>query len=108
MLAQVSVLNRNVGVKISCILSMGSAIKSGGSWNLNPRHCRSAYRNHNNPDNRNNNSGFRVCCAAPSTLLLPAMAGQNWQMGICQAYHRRVQTDSGDTHRGIQKANRAS
>ena len=35
---------------------------SGGSWNNNPRNCRSAYRNHNQPDNANNNVGFRVVC----------------------------------------------
>jgi hypothetical protein len=34
----------------------------GGSWNHNPRNCRSAYRNHNQPDNANNNVGFRVVC----------------------------------------------
>ena len=34
----------------------------GGSWNNNPRNCRSAYRNHNQPDNHNNNVGFRVVC----------------------------------------------
>jgi hypothetical protein len=28
-----------------------------------------------------------------------AMAGQNWQVGICQAYPRRVQTYSGDAER---------
>jgi hypothetical protein len=39
----------------------------GGSWNNNPRNCRSAYRNHNQPDNANNNVGFRVVCL-PSTL----------------------------------------
>jgi formylglycine-generating enzyme required for sulfatase activity len=32
----------------------------GGNWNNNARNCRSAYRNSNNPDNRNNNVGFRV------------------------------------------------
>ncbi|MDR1154783.1 MAG: SUMF1/EgtB/PvdO family nonheme iron enzyme [Bacteroidales bacterium] len=32
----------------------------GGNWNNNARNCRSAYRNNNNPDNRNNNVGFRV------------------------------------------------
>jgi hypothetical protein len=32
----------------------------GGSWNNNPQNCRSAYRNRNNPDNRNNNAGFRL------------------------------------------------
>jgi hypothetical protein len=34
----------------------------GGSWNNNPRNCRSAYRNHNQPDNANNTVGFRVVC----------------------------------------------
>ncbi|NUQ24869.1 MAG: SUMF1/EgtB/PvdO family nonheme iron enzyme [Saprospiraceae bacterium] len=32
----------------------------GGSWNNNAENCRVAYRNNNNPDNRNNNVGFRV------------------------------------------------
>ena len=31
----------------------------GGSWNDNARNCRSAYRNRNAPDNRNDNIGFR-------------------------------------------------
>ena len=35
----------------------------GGSWNNNPRNCRSANRNRNAPDNRNNNLGFRVARA---------------------------------------------
>ncbi|HOX02952.1 MAG TPA: SUMF1/EgtB/PvdO family nonheme iron enzyme [Candidatus Paceibacterota bacterium] len=35
----------------------------GGSWNNNPQNCRSANRNNNNPDNRNNNIGFRVVLA---------------------------------------------
>ena len=34
----------------------------GGSWNNNPRNCRSAHRNHNQPDNAINNVGFRVVC----------------------------------------------
>ena len=34
----------------------------GGSWNNNPRNCRSAYRNHNEPGNVNDNDGFRVVC----------------------------------------------
>ncbi len=33
----------------------------GGSWNNNARNCRSANRNRNDPGNRNNNIGFRVC-----------------------------------------------
>ncbi|NMW19696.1 MAG: SUMF1/EgtB/PvdO family nonheme iron enzyme [Chlorobiaceae bacterium] len=32
----------------------------GGSWNNNAENCRSAYRNNNTPDNRNNNIGFRL------------------------------------------------
>jgi hypothetical protein len=32
----------------------------GGSWNNNARNCRSANRNNDNPDNRNNNLGFRA------------------------------------------------
>ncbi|NER93770.1 MAG: SUMF1/EgtB/PvdO family nonheme iron enzyme [Symploca sp. SIO1B1] len=35
----------------------------GGSWNNNANNCRCAYRNNNNPDNRNNNIGFRVVCS---------------------------------------------
>jgi len=32
----------------------------GGSWNNNQENARSAYRNRNHPNNRNNNIGFRV------------------------------------------------
>ncbi|TLU88034.1 MAG: hypothetical protein FDX21_01310 [Chlorobium sp.] len=32
----------------------------GGSWNNNAENCRSANRNRNTPDNRNNNIGFRL------------------------------------------------
>jgi len=32
----------------------------GGAWNNNQNNARCAYRNRNNPDNRNNNLGFRV------------------------------------------------
>ncbi len=34
--------------------------RRGGSWNNNPDNLRSADRNRNNTDNRNNNLGFRV------------------------------------------------
>ncbi|MBD2770824.1 SUMF1/EgtB/PvdO family nonheme iron enzyme [Iningainema tapete] len=40
----------------------------GGSWNNNPRNCRSAYRDYNAPDNRNDNIGFRVVVAVASAL----------------------------------------
>ena len=32
----------------------------GGSWNNNQDNARAVYRNDNNPNNRNNNIGFRV------------------------------------------------
>ena len=32
----------------------------GGSFNNNERNARCAYRNDNNPNNRNDNNGFRV------------------------------------------------
>ncbi len=42
-------------------LSDGSnRVNRGGSWNNNAVNCRSANRNNWNPDNRNNNLGFRV------------------------------------------------
>ncbi|MBE7489351.1 MAG: hypothetical protein DYH02_04725 [Candidatus Omnitrophica bacterium COP1] len=37
----------------------------GGSWNNNPNNVRSARRNRDNPTNRNNNQGFRVCKPLP-------------------------------------------
>jgi hypothetical protein len=35
----------------------------GGSFNNNQDNARCAYRNRNNPDNRNRNNGFRVVVA---------------------------------------------
>ncbi len=32
----------------------------GGSWNNDAQNCRTANRNYNHPDNRNNNLGFRL------------------------------------------------
>jgi len=42
---------------------MGRVLR-GGSWNNNARNCRSANRNRNNPDDRNNNIGFRLASAS--------------------------------------------
>lgn len=37
-----------------------AGVLRGGSFNNNQRNARCAYRNRNNPDNINNNIGFRV------------------------------------------------
>ncbi|RQW11499.1 hypothetical protein EH222_00285 [candidate division KSB1 bacterium] len=37
-----------------------AAVLRGGSWNNEARNLRCANRNRNNPDNRNDNSGFRL------------------------------------------------
>jgi len=39
---------------------MSRNVVRGGSWNNNQRNARCAYRNRNNPDNSNNNNGFRI------------------------------------------------
>ena len=43
-------------------------ILRGGSWFNQPRNCRSASRDSNNPRNGSNSVGFRVVCSAPRTL----------------------------------------
>jgi len=40
----------------------------GGSWNNNWNNLRTANRNNNNPDNHNNNIGFR-CASSPTRFL---------------------------------------
>jgi len=37
-------------------------VNRGGSWNNNAQNCRVSNRNNNNPENRNNNLGFRLAC----------------------------------------------
>ena len=56
----------------------------GGSWNNNARNVRAAYRNNREPDNRNNNLGFRCArahawsgCSLPEPVLfLTALCGK--------------------------------
>ena len=43
----------------------------GGSWNNNQDNARSANRNRNNPNNRNDNIGFRVLCSSHIFLVPP-------------------------------------
>jgi hypothetical protein len=44
--------------------STANRVVRGGSWNNDQDNARAAYRNRNNPDNRNNNVGFRLVCAS--------------------------------------------
>lgn len=45
----------------------------GGSWNNNIRNVRASNRNNNDPDNWNNNIGFR--CARPLSVLTDERPG---------------------------------
>ena len=54
----------------------------GGSWNNNARICRSANRNRNNPENSNNNIGFRVATAPKLEVLEPACVPSRFPAGI--------------------------
>jgi formylglycine-generating enzyme required for sulfatase activity len=45
--------------------SKTSRILRGGSWSITPWDCRSAFRNYNDADSRDDYLGFRVCCSAP-------------------------------------------
>jgi hypothetical protein len=52
----------------------------GGSWNNNQHNARCAYRNRNNPNNRNDNIGFRVVVSHNSQWSLPEMLpGLRWE-----------------------------
>ncbi|MFH1491492.1 MAG: SUMF1/EgtB/PvdO family nonheme iron enzyme [Pseudomonadota bacterium] len=54
----------------------------GGSWNNDAHNCRSAYRNNNEPDNRNNNVGFRLSSSRPrSDAACPRISGQHRRPG---------------------------
>ena len=59
-------------------------VNRGGSWNNNANNCRVANRNNNNPDNANNNIGFRAC--------LPPAHQARW---TCRAAARSAKVDAG-------------
>jgi formylglycine-generating enzyme required for sulfatase activity len=46
----------------------------GGSWNNNPQRVRSAYRDNNTADRRNNNQGFRLANSPAESRAAPAKA----------------------------------
>ena len=45
------------------VIRGGNNWNDWNDWNDNARNCRSANRNSNDPDNRNNNLGFRAVLA---------------------------------------------
>ena len=47
----------------------------GGAFNNNQRNVRCAYRNRNNPNNRNRNNGFRVVVAHAFLVGPPELPG---------------------------------
>lgn len=45
------------------LIQKHARVMRGGSWNNNRNNARCSYRNRNEPDNFNNNIGFRVVCS---------------------------------------------
>ena len=58
-------LNKHAGV------SDMDRLLRGGSWYFDPGYCRSAYRNHNQPDDADDRVGFRVVCLPQGPSLNP-------------------------------------
>jgi len=54
---------QDIGVRI--VTGSENRVIRGGNFNNNAQNCRSANRNRNNPDNRNNNLGFRPAARRP-------------------------------------------
>lgn len=48
-------------------------VARGGSWNNNRNNARCSYRNRNEPDNFNNNIGFRLVCSTSFSFVMPEM-----------------------------------
>ena len=56
---------------------VGSRVLRGGSWNNdNTENFRCAYRNNNDPANRNNNNGFRVASTRTVGARFPRKPGR--------------------------------
>ena len=53
----------------AAIVRAGARVLRGGSWNNNAHNCRAANRNHNDPDNRNDNIGFRLASTAKARIV---------------------------------------
>jgi len=87
-------------------------VKRGGSWNNNANNCRVANRNNNNPDNANNNIGFRAvlpqltrrdgCLPAdPDGILLPQLRDEKVEAppGLVAGQEEPAKTPAGRPRR---------
>jgi hypothetical protein len=82
---------RYVGIRIKDPKAPCRRVVRGGAWNNNPRNLRSACRNRNTTDNRNNNQGFRLartCFAGAVGIMVPA--GVHLTFRVVHDEHGRV------------------
>jgi formylglycine-generating enzyme required for sulfatase activity len=77
----------------------GSRVLRGGSFNNNASNVRSANRNINQPDNRNNNNGFRVSSTLPCRNSSGGPVSTIHQRSVpgCKV-HRRPVSGGGSSH----------
>ncbi|MBN2001137.1 SUMF1/EgtB/PvdO family nonheme iron enzyme [candidate division KSB1 bacterium] len=59
-------------------------VMRGGSWNNNARNCRSAQRNNNRPENRDNNVGFRLVFVPQLTEKSRMTAGEQIDVPLAE------------------------
>jgi formylglycine-generating enzyme required for sulfatase activity len=62
-------------------MTLQAKLLRGGSWILNPRYCRSAFRNHLQPDYANGLVGFRVVCLSEQkkdVAVFKSVRGGSW------------------------------
>jgi hypothetical protein len=60
----------------------------GGSWNNNQDNARATYRNDNDPDDRNNNIGFRVVCVSHIGWCFDARHGCPWEQAQLRVHRQ--------------------
>ncbi|HIJ87392.1 MAG TPA: SUMF1/EgtB/PvdO family nonheme iron enzyme [Desulfuromonadales bacterium] len=65
----------------------------GGSWNNNDNNARAANRNRNEPDNRNNNIGFRL--VLPPKNIKRRNAGSSMEFRRVHLYSNRLVSRAG-------------
>jgi formylglycine-generating enzyme required for sulfatase activity len=62
------------GKKVVSAVDAAKAVRvlRGGGWNNHAQNARSAYRNHNQPDRQNDNTGFRLALSSNWQWWMPA------------------------------------